>query len=539
MLGLLAGAGAAWLRASGPGDEVVVVYNPKMPGSKDVADHYAAARGVPEKQIFAFATTTNEDVSRQEFQDSLQRPLAKALESKGLWHVADRGGKLGPGVVRSTIRYAVLCYGVPLRILSADIKEDGAERLRPEMRRNEAAVDSELALLPLLEQKPILAGPLRNLVYAATNEAVFNPTNGVLMVARLDGPSADLAQGLVDKALAAETNGLWGRAYFDLRNTTEPGYQIGDEWIRSASEICRRLGFETTVDQNEATFPAGFPMSQIAIYIGWYAENASGPFAEPTVEFVPGAFAYHLHSYSGATVRSATRNWVGPLVAKGATCTMGSVFEPYLSGTPEVAVFAGRFIYNGFTFGEAALASQNVLSWMTTVVGDPLYRPFGKNPEAIAVDLARRHSDLLPWYYLRVVDVNLANGKPASEMITFLEQLDQTKHSAVLTEKLGDLYLEEGKPSSAVYAYSQALKLDASWQQRLRLRLTLGDKLAELVRDEDACDNYQALLHEYPAYPDRLSVLRKLLPLLQKLKKTADAEKCEADIQQIIGPPKP
>jgi hypothetical protein len=32
---------------------------------------------------------------------------------------------------------------------------------------------------------------------------------------------------------------------------------------------------------------------------------------------------------------------------------------------------------NGYTFGEAAWAAQPVLSWQTTVIGDPLYRPFG------------------------------------------------------------------------------------------------------------------------------------------------------------------
>ena len=156
----------------------------------------------------------------------------------------------------------------------------------------------------------------------------------MLLVARLDGPTPAIARGLVDKALQAEADGLWGRAYFDLRNITDPGYKLGDDWIRGAAEICRRLGFETVVDENPGTFPAAFPMSQIAFYIGWYDGTVSGPFAQPTVEFMPGAFAYHLHSFSAATLRSASQNWVGPLLAKGATITMGCVAEPYLSGHP-------------------------------------------------------------------------------------------------------------------------------------------------------------------------------------------------------------
>src|SRR5689334_18619603 len=76
------------LLAAGSGDEVVVIYNTRMPESKDVADYYAARRNVPKSQIIGFALSTNEIITRTEFQDSLQKPLAKALEAKKLWHVA-------------------------------------------------------------------------------------------------------------------------------------------------------------------------------------------------------------------------------------------------------------------------------------------------------------------------------------------------------------------------------------------------------------------------------------------------------------------
>ncbi len=67
------------------GDEVVVVYNKRMPESKSVAEYYAKARQVPKKQIYGFAMTTNEVMSREEFRDTLQLPLARRLESDGLW----------------------------------------------------------------------------------------------------------------------------------------------------------------------------------------------------------------------------------------------------------------------------------------------------------------------------------------------------------------------------------------------------------------------------------------------------------------------
>ena len=515
------------------GEEVVVVYNTRMPESKEIAEHYAARRHVPTEQIFGFKLPVEEDMSRAQFRDDLQKPLAEMLEKKKLWHIAPQtiaGVSNQPAhtemrVVQSKIRYAVLCYGVPLRIEpDASVKDEGAANLRAEMQRNEAAVDSELAFLPVIEQKPPLAGPLMNPLYTTTNAFRVNPTNAVLMVARLDGPSAAIARGLVDKAIEAETNGLWGRAYFDSRNTTDPAMKKGDEWIRGASEICRHLGFETVVDEREATFPASFPMSQIAIYIGWYAEMANGPFVRPTVEFMPGAFAYHLHSFSAVSIRAMTR-WVGPLLAKGATATMGCVYEPYLGGTPDVATFSARLIYNGFSFGEAAYACQPVLSWQTTVVGDPLYRPFGRVPEELHADLVRRHSKLVEWSYLRLVNLNQANSKAVAALISLLEGLDATKESAVLSEKLGDLYTNIGKPSSAVHAYVQALKLDPSPMQRLRLLLTLGEKLPSLNREPEAYKYYQDIVTDYPDYPDKTTIYRHLLALAKSLNQKADIEK--------------
>ena len=530
------------LRAASSGSDVIVIYNSRMPDSKAVADYYAEKRHVPKDQIFGFGLTTNAEISRAEFRDELQKPLAKILEDRKLWHIAahvfpattNRTGNVTWWPVESKIRYAVLCYGIPIRIPNdPDLSEPGTENLRPEMRRNEAAVDSELAMLPLLAQKLPLAGPLRSPVYAVTNEAFLHPTNGVLLVARLDGPGPDIARRLVDKALQAETNGLWGRVYIDLRNTTEPGFKQGDDMLRNAGEICRHLGFETIVDDNPDPFPPGFPMSQIAIYLGWYAQNACGPFAEPTVEFMPGALAYHLHSFSADNLRTTNQNWVGPFLAKGVTATMGCVYEPYLAGTPDLAVFVSRLIFNGFTFGEAAYACQPVLSWQTTFVGDPLYRPFGRNPEELQNDLERRHSPSLAWSYLRLLNVNLAAGKSIADCAVLLENAPLTKTNAVLSEKLGDLYSGQGKPSSAVSAYENALKFDPSPRQKLRLLLTLGDKLAALDKTAESYDTYQRILHDFPDYPDTLTIYKKLLPLAEKLNKKDEAEKYRA----ALNPP--
>jgi uncharacterized protein (TIGR03790 family) len=513
------------LLARAGGDEVVVIYNSRVPESKAVAEHYAQVRDVPKKQIFGFALTPDEVMSRDEFRDSLQLPLAKKLAADGLWKLAPltipatngRPAQVVSHVVASKIRYAVLCYGVPLKIApDPDIHEAAAEKMQPEFQRNDASVDSELAWLPLVGRDFLLTGPFPNWLYGATNTDLLDPTNGILLVARLDGPTADIARGLVDKAMEAETNGLWGRAYFDARGLDKTNsYYEGDAWILGAAEVAARLGFETVVDDKPETFSADFPMSSIAIYCGWYDGNASGPFALPKVEFMPGAFAYHLQSYSAATIRSATENWCGPLLAKGATCTMGCVNEPYLQFTPNVAFFL-QALANKYTFGEAAWAAQPALSWQTTVIGDPLYRPFGKSPQLLHAQLLRENSPLLEWFYLQLANLGLVHHASIPEVAGLIDNLAATTNSAVLTEKLADLCEAQGKPSSAIEIYGRALKLNPSPEQRIRLRLKLGTDLQAQKRDAEAVDDYKKLIEESPDYPGRGAIEEKIKSLEQK-----------------------
>jgi uncharacterized protein (TIGR03790 family) len=514
------------LFACAGGNEVVVIYNNRMPGSKVVAEHYAQMRQVPEAQVYGFDLPITEEMTRAEFENALQFPLASRLAVDKLWRFGSVTNAATNGqpkrvenrIVESKIRYAVLCYGVPLKIAAdPNLREPGRENARPELSRNDAAVDSELAWLPLVKMNVPLSGPLPNWVYGTTNTALLHPTNGILLVARLDGPSVEIARGLVDKALAAERDGLWGRAYFDARGLDKTNsYYLGDEWILNAGEICRELGFETTVDKNPGTFPADFPMSQIAIYCGWYDENVSGPFTLPKVEFMPGAFAYHLHSFSAPTLRSTNQFWVGPLLAKGVTCTMGCVNEPYLSGTPNVYAFLARLTAGGLTFGEAAWTAQPVLSWQTTVVGDPLYRPFAKELAELHAEFARTHNPLIEWSYLRIVDLNLAHGAPVYQYTALLENIPNTRTSAVLTEKLAGLYDLQGKPSSAIETYRRALTRNPSPQQRIRIRLTLAEKLLAQNREADAIENYKQLLQESPDYPGKPSIEAKLAALEPK-----------------------
>lgn len=549
LFGVLVVAGATLCRShAAPAPEVVVVYNSKVPESKEVADYYAMRRQVPKDRVIGLELPAGETMSRKEYLDQLLNPLLKKLEESRLLTFGPATNKPAGTpddfvpfrkVLDARIRYAALCYGVPTKIAKdPSLVEPAMQKLQPEMQRNEAAVDTQLALLPISDQKIPWAGPLPNPFYNVTNATQLNTMNGLLMVTRLDGPSAAIAKGLVDKAMEAETNGLWGRAYFDVRGlATNDNYRIGDDLLTAAAKSSKQFGYDTELDEKPATFTAGYPMAQVALYAGWYDQTVTGPFTRPTVEFMPGAFAYHLYSFGAATIRTANNSWVGTLLEKGATCTMGAVDEPYLSLTPDINSFTLRFLSGGFSFGEAAYASQNCLSWQTTVVGDPLYRPWGHGLGDVLKDLESRTNKLVEWAHLMVVLRNEAMGSKPQELASYIEAQPVHRQSAVLTEKLADLYWAKGSLGDAVDTYEVALRRGPTPQQRIRLLLKAAERRAIYGPDDRAFAHYETVLKENPNYPDALKIYQAMLPVAKRMNNAAGMKRCQDEIARLTPPP--
>jgi uncharacterized protein (TIGR03790 family) len=411
------------------------------------------------------------------------------------------------------------------------LKEKETEKAAKEFQRNEAAVDSELALLPFKKGKRIIGGPLRNPAYGQTNLSVLHPTNGVFLVTRLDGPTPEIARGLVDKALIAEEEGLWGRAYFDTRGIKEGDLILGDDTITRAARAASFYGMDVLMDTAPATFSASFPLSHVAVYAGWYDPHVSGPFSPQTVDFMPGAIAYHLHSFSAATVRVPWENWVGPLLARGATASFGTVYEPYLAMTPNVGFFVAQLLLAGYTFGEAAISAQEWLSWQTTLVGDPLYRPSNKSFKDQFEGMKAAQSKYLDWGHIKILNVGGATN--AQQVAGYLAEDPSMKTNAVLQEKLGDTFLSDANLQGAIEPYETALKHATNPQQRVRLRLHLGRLLGIYGRSRQAYEAYEGLMKEYPNYADRRVIYEKLVDLASSLGRADEAEAYKAKIAEL------
>lgn len=394
------------LRAAGenPAARVVLLASRDDPDSIRIAQHYCAVRGVPRENIIALPLSLAETISWREFVATLWTPLQEELLRRG-WldaiamDLTDAVGRRKVAGNRHRMTALVVCRGVPLKI-----DHDGSlfTELRPltnhpEYRTNAGCVDSELSLVAL-PNYPINAFVINPLFQ---NENPAAPERGqIVAVARLDGPTADDAFSLVDRAVAAERTGLLGRAYIDIANRDAEG----DRWLESASRTLSDLGYDVAVDRESPTMPAGARCDAAAFYFGWYTGQIDGPWALPGFRFPPGAIALHIHSYSAGTLRSAGSGWVGPMVARGVTATMGNVFEPYLRLTHRPDVFM-RAIARGATLGEAALFALPILSWQSVLIGDPLYRPLAVPLDEQLKDLSPAASPLAGYAVLRKMEL--------------------------------------------------------------------------------------------------------------------------------------
>ncbi|MBI2919742.1 MAG: TIGR03790 family protein [Planctomycetes bacterium] len=335
-------------RAVDPAKHVIVLVNDAVPESVEIGKHYCEMRKVPEANVLHLNVTKAETTTWLDFREKILKPFTEFVAKF------------------PELLYVVPTYGVPLRI-SVE-KSDKTDQYGL---GNSACVDAELALAlqPDHEIEAWINNPLMAAARHITTEDRF------LLISRLDGPTPAIARKLVDKAVYAETYGPEGKAFLDTRGMRDDGGSYGttDEEMRRTILVWEKhkIPYEDEDTETEVDIST---IKNCLFYWGWYTGtyNGTGSF-----KFNTGAVAAHLHSFSAATIRNDKANWVGPLLAHGVTCTMGTVFEPFTIGFPAMHIVYDRML-EGYTWGEATAMSSRILSWMCVFVGDPLYAPWSK-----------------------------------------------------------------------------------------------------------------------------------------------------------------
>ena len=416
--------------------EVAILYNSRVPESKALAETYRKARDIPVGNLISLDMPSAQDISREDFERSILRPLRRQFEARSWWQRESQGGGITLPV-SNKIRILVTIRGVPLRILSdPNAAKQTASPQNPIAGHDEASVDSELAMFGV-EDLPS-DGILQNKYYKSDKSISQANLPFLTLTARIDAPTYATCERMIQDAIDCEKSGLWGRAYVDVANK----FPQGDEWLEQVVKSNNRVGIPTVVDRFNETFPTNYPMTEAALYLGWYDANLSGPFLNPSFRFRKGAVAMHLHSFSAEQLRDPARNWSGGLLEKGAAVTLGNVFEPYLHLSHDFGLLHERLLA-GFTWAEACWMAIPVTSWQGVILGDPLYTPFkhldgGGVKDVADVEYRALHAASVEW------------GKAPVEKQRQLEKASERMKSATLAEAIGlDLAERKEFPAAA------------------------------------------------------------------------------------------
>ena len=482
------------LSAAPPAPETVaVIYNRDVPESEKLARAYAEARDIPEAQLVGLSLPDKEEVSRAEFDSLIRQPLVDTFDERQWWaRRPDAKGNLQLALTR--IQILVCMRGVPSRIAAPklpaptgpDGKPDPEAAQQQMVQTTAASVDSELTLMGVEGLK--LESAINN-PYFQKDVPIAEAGLPILLVGRIDAHSFAVCHRMIEDAITAENSGLWGNAVIDVANK----FPQGDLWMTKASAFLETKGIPTFVDSFDSTLPPGFPLRDVAFYLGWYDWHVSGPFKAPDFSFRPGAVAIHLHSFSAAQLRNPNQNWSAALLNKGAAATIGNVYEPFLHLTHHLDVLTERLLA-GFTLVEAAYMAAPALSWQNLVLGDPLYRPFahldgsGDRLEADATFRALRLARLR-W------------GSNPVELEAQLRAAAERTGDARFLEALGlSLAMQRSMPlAAAAFRDAKRLYPDASDQIRMDLHSVVLDRAAK--RDAAAIRTLQTLKLRHPLEP--------------------------------------
>ena len=477
-------------QAAGEAAHVVVVVNANDSGSTEIAKYYTEQRGIPKANIIALEMPTKETVTVREFVDTIYNPLLNALIEKDWMNAVKANGRDVVGrervsVATHHISYLVTTRGVPLRIANdPTLLGAGLEQLPKQFKVNNGSVDGELALLAAPANLPMAAfvpNPLFSKMAPTSADA-----KRVIRVSRLDGPSVGVVKKLIARSMQAEAEGLMGRAYFDIGGP----HAKGDEWMIAAGDLAVAAYFDTSFEKTKRPMDGRDRYDAPAIYMGWYRQNAYGPWREAKWSVPPGAIGFHLHSFSATTVRSTSKGWLGAFVNQGYCATVGNVYEPYLEYTHRPQMLLGALL-DGHTFGEAAMFSNPALSWQGVAIGDPLYRPFKIGLDE-QLQKSMNHS-FSAYLCLRQINRLQAEGK-ADEAVAFARTQFVRQPSLALAYELAKLYAAKDEAKKAVEALRVVRYITVFSSDEIVLVKKVADFLNKHAEGELALDLYRKLI---------------------------------------------
>lgn len=342
-------------------ENILVIANKNVKGSVFLANYYMKKRGVSKEQLIVLKTVATESCNRSEYKKNIAVPVYAYLKKR----------KPEPNVT-----CLLLMYGMPLKIANSDQGEKSIKKNLKSYYDISAAVDSELAMI--YEPDYPLSGWIENPLFTESKiKSPFVDKKNIFMICRLDGPTPEIVQKIIDDSIETEKQGVQGNACFDARWPEENtgrmnAYTQFDKYIHMAAKKTIEKGIlPCKIDNSQLLFQKG-DCPNTALYCGWYS---LAKYVD-AFEWAKGAVAYHVASAECVTLKKKNSQvWCKVMLEKGIAATLGPVGEPYLQSFPRPDIFFG-LLFDGHSLAESYMKSTPYLSWKMVLIGDPLYYPF-------------------------------------------------------------------------------------------------------------------------------------------------------------------
>ena len=203
--------------------------------------------------------------------------------------------------------------------------------------------------------------------------------------------------------------------------------------------------------------------------------------------------------------------------------------------TPHIDMFFQRLL-DGATFLEAGYYSEPVLSWQTTFVGDPLYRPFATSLDEQIQRLETDHQPDVEWAYLRKVNL-LMNQSQSSTAEKLCRTKAETLHSQVLFEKLGDLLHVSHQEAGAIGAYTKADEKPGNPYHHIRVATKMAAAYEADRQTLRALAVYEDLVSSYPSNHNVVAFCTHARDLAGTLGDDARVKSYQLKIDELTAPP--
>jgi uncharacterized protein (TIGR03790 family) len=346
-------------------DRILLVINENSPRSRRLGDFYQRFHQLQDSQVCRLhtrdaATRETENVSRQQFREQIEKPIADCLR---------RARSI------DSTWYLVLTHGIPLRIQAAAV---------PDWRNTEgASVDSELTLLysTLRGQHHKLAGTIANPFFEMRHTPFGHPEFPIYLVTRLAGYSFEDARRAVVRCRGARNT---GRVVLDLRDAAR---EPGNNWLRRTATLSPPG--RVVLDESTRVLSG---IEDVIAYASWGSNDPRRKSRKSGLGWLPGAIAAEYVSTSARTLTMPPRDWtlghwndsrtwfagapqsmILDYVWEGVSGISGAIDEPYLGALPRPDLLIPAYL-QGRNLAESFYLALPSLSWQVIIIGDPLCR---------------------------------------------------------------------------------------------------------------------------------------------------------------------